>query len=95
VFTTRREAVEVVRTIHDEKTGKGGHVMTSTGLLLGSGIVVELAGLVLLGKALATGSSPTLGIVFVAVGIVFVAVGLVTRVGPRAIKAKNGEDALR
>jgi hypothetical protein len=43
---------------------------------LGSGIVIEIAGLVLLGNGLATGSMSVLGIVFLVMGLVTVVVGM-------------------
>jgi hypothetical protein len=50
--------------------------MNRKGLLVGSGIVIEIAGLVLLGNGLATGSMSVLGIVFLVMGLVTVVVGM-------------------
>ncbi|MBW3565295.1 MAG: hypothetical protein KY459_11260 [Acidobacteria bacterium] len=48
-------------------------------ILLVSAIVIEVAAIVLIVKSIVTDSSPTLGIIFLAVGMTMLVIGLATR----------------
>ena len=45
-------------------------------ILLISAIVIEIAAVILIAKAIATDSSPTQGVIFLAIGLVFLVIGL-------------------
>lgn len=51
----------------------------SKAVLIGSGIVSELAGVVLLAKSAASGSSPAMGIALFALGVVVMAIGVAAK----------------
>ena len=53
-------------------------------VLLVSAIVMELAAVIMIAKAMATDSSPTQGLIFLAIGLVFLVIGM-TR------KSENGK----
>lgn len=53
-------------------------------VFLASAVVIELAAVIMIVKAIATDSSPTTGITFLAIGLIFLVIGM-TR------KSENGK----
>lgn len=53
-------------------------------VLLASALVIELAAVIMIAKALATDSSPTTGLTFMAIGLFFLVIGM-------SKKSENGK----
>lgn len=53
-------------------------------LLLVTAIVIEIAAVIMIAKAIATDSSPTQGLMFLAIGLVFLVIGMTK-------KSENGK----
>lgn len=57
-------------------------------ILLGSAIIMEIAAVILIAKALSTDSSPTVGLMFLIIGLVFLVIGVTRK--QRDVKPENG-----
>lgn len=57
-------------------------------ILLSSAIIMEIAAVILISKALFTDSSPTVGLMFLAIGLVFLVLGVTRK--QRDVKPENG-----
>ena len=53
-------------------------------VLIGSGIIIELAGIILLAKSAASDSSPAMGIALFVLGVVMMAIGMATKPAARS-----------
>jgi putative exporter of polyketide antibiotics len=56
-------------------------------ILLGSAIIMEIAAVILIVKAISTDSSPTQGLTFLAIGLVFLVIGVTRK--PKVVKPDN------